>query len=336
MESLTKVELTPGEIEALARAAFGSGVRLIAADRSDEGWFNAGYALTLTGPGPRRAFLKVGPPPDVPVLTYEHRLMRAETRALEALARAEAPHVPAVLATDFSGRIIASDALFMAFVEGTMFSHARARMSEAERVRVRRQIGEVCGLANRIEGEVFGYPGQPSLQAGSWRAAFEEMIGRLLEDARRFGAPLAEPAEALALAFERASPLLEGAWRPCLTHYDLWDNNVLVRQGADGWELCGVLDWERGFFGDPLADVISLTAIGSADEQAAALAGQASARGEAFALDKADRRRLALYRAYLWLIMIVEAGPRGFGGSIRTPSSAAARRLERDLAAASG
>jgi aminoglycoside phosphotransferase (APT) family kinase protein len=336
VESLTKVELTPGEIEALARAAFGSDVRLVGAAGSDEGWFNAAYALALTGPGPRRAFLKVGPPPDVPVLTYEHRLMRAEASALEALTRAKVPHVPAVLAKDFSGRIIASDALFIAFVEGTMFSQARAQMSEAERVRVRRQIGEVCGLANQIEGEVFGYPGQPLLQAGSWRAAFEEMVARLLDDARRFAAPLAEPAEALAQAFERAMPLLEGDRRPRLTHYDLWDNNVLVGQGAEGWELCGVLDWERGFFGDPLADVISLTAVGSAEEQAAALAGQASVRGEAFALDEADRRRLALYRAYLWLIMIVEAGPRGFGGSIRTPSSAAARRLGRDLAAASG
>jgi aminoglycoside phosphotransferase (APT) family kinase protein len=336
MESLTKVELTPGEIEALARAAFGSDVRLTAVERSEEGWFNAAYALALSGPGPRRAFLKVGPPPQVPVLTYEHRLMRAEARTLEALARAEVPHVPAVLATDFSGRIIASDALFMAFVEGTMLSQARARMSQAERVRVRREIGEVCGLANRIEGEVFGYPGQPSLQAGSWRGAFEAMVAGLVEDARRFAAPLAQPAEALARAFEGAFPLLEGAWRPCLTHYDLWDNNVLVRQGADGWALCGVLDWERGFFGDPLADVIALTAVGDADEQAAALAGQSSARGEAFALDEADRRRLALYRAYLWLIMIVEAGPRGFGGSIRTPASAAARRLERDLAAANG
>jgi aminoglycoside phosphotransferase (APT) family kinase protein len=280
-------------------------------------------------------FLKVGPPPDVPVLTYEHRLMRAEAAALDSLAKAEVPHVPALLATDFSGRIIDSDCLFMAFVEGTMFSQARAQMSEAERVRVRWQIGEVCGLANRIEGEAFGYPGQPRLQAPTWRAAFSEMIGGLLEDARRFAAPLAEPPEALAAAFERASPLLEGPYRPCLTHYDLWDNNVLVRLGADGWELSGIVDWERGFFGDPLADAISLTAVGSADEKAAALAGQAEARGEAHAFDEAGQRRLALYRAYLWLIMIVEAGPRGFGGSIRTPSSTAAGRLERDLASAS-
>jgi hypothetical protein len=45
-------------------------------------------------------------------------------------------------------------------------------------------------------------------------------------------------------------------------------------------------------------------------------------------------RRLALYRAYLWMIMIVEAVPRGFGGSIRLAHSGAARRFCRDLATA--
>ena len=332
VESLTKVELAPAEIEALAKAAFGSSARLLSATRSDEGWYNAGYALELNGSGPARAFLKVGPPPDLAVLTYEHRLMRAEAAALEALA--EVPHVPALLASEFSGRLIASDWLVMAFAEGTMFSQARPAMSGAERIRVRRQIGETCGAANRIEGPAFGYRAQPRLHAPSWRAAFGKMVEALFADARRFAAPLARSAEALAEAFERASPLLEGDYRPCLTHYDLWDKNVLVRQGPKGWELSGVVDWERGFFGDPLVDAISLTAAGDAEEQAAAVAGQAEARGAAVALDEADRRRLALYRAYLWLIMIVEAGPRGFAGSIRLAGSRAERRLQRDLAAA--
>jgi hypothetical protein len=109
----------------------------------------------------------------------------------------------------------------------------------------------------------------------------------------------------------------------------------MVRQGADGWTLSGVLDWERGFFGDPLADVISQTLEGGAEEQAAAMQGLAEGRGQAHAMDEADLRRLALYRAYLCLIMIVEAGPRGFGGSIRTPASRASRRLLQDLASAS-
>ena len=180
MDSLTKVELTPAKIEALAKAAFGSSARVLSARRSDEGWYNAGYALELTGSGPARAFLKVGPPPDVPVLTYEHRLMRAEAAALEALA--EVPHVPALLASDFSGRLIASDWLVMAFAEGAMFSEAHPSMSAAERVRVRRQIGETCGAANRIEAPLFGYPAQPRLQAPSWRSAFGKMVGGLITD----------------------------------------------------------------------------------------------------------------------------------------------------------
>ncbi len=334
MESLTKVAPTVAEIAALAKAAFGARTRVATARAIDEGWYNAGFALELEGSGPARAFLKVAPPPGVPVLIYEHQLMRAEAANLQALAQAGVPHVPAVLATDFSGRIVAGDCLFMAWADGVMLSEARPAMADEERVCVRREIGFACGLANRIESAAFGYPAQPALQATSWRDAFGRMVAGLLDDARRFGAPLAEPVAALSARFQRAADVLDGPSRPGLAHYDLWDNNVIVRQGPDGWRLSGVVDWERGFFGDPLADVIALTAVGGPGEREAALAGQAEGRGEAFAFDDSDRRRLALYRAYLWLIMIVEAVPRGFGGSIRLPVSSAARRLERDLAAA--
>jgi aminoglycoside phosphotransferase (APT) family kinase protein len=335
VDSLTKLKLAAGEIDALARTAFGSRARVVDASLADEGWYNTGYRLTLSGAGPKRAFLKVAPPMATPVLTYEFELMRAETLLLQVLEKAEVPHIPAVLATDFSHQIIPSDCLFMTWVDGVMLSTARAGMAEVDCVRVRRQIGVVCGTASRIEGEAFGYPAQPRLQAPSWRAAFGRMVGGALDDARQFEAALPMPAEALAAIFEKAAPLLDGVGRPCLTHYDLWDKNVMVRQDADGWTLSGVLDWERGFFGDPLADVISQTLEGGANERAAAMQGLAEGRGEAHAMDEGDFRRLALYRAYLWLIMIVEAGPRGFGGSIRTPASTAGRRLLRDLASAS-
>jgi aminoglycoside phosphotransferase (APT) family kinase protein len=195
-------------------------------------------------------------------------------------------------------------------------------------------VGAACGAAHRIEGPAFGYPGQPRLQALTWRAAFEAMVTAALADAQRFGAALPAPPKALAHGFAQGAGLLDGPHRPCLTHFDLWDANVLVRQGDGGWELSAVIDWERAFWGDPLADVFALTLAGDEAERSAVLDGLAAGRGKRLAEDQDALRRLALYRAYLWLIMIAEAPSRGFAGSIRASASSTGRRLLRDLTAA--
>ena len=57
---------------------------------------------------------------------------------------------------------------------------------------------------------------------------------------------------------------------------------------------------------------MSLDLFGDIEGDAAFLDGYRRAGG-AVTLDVAARQRLALYRAYLYLIMWVETAPRGFG-----------------------
>jgi aminoglycoside phosphotransferase (APT) family kinase protein len=332
--SLTKVDLSEAEIEALARNAFGTGVRLISARPADEGMYNAAYYLELSGAGPARAFLKAAPPPGLPVLTYEHELLRSEIRVLGELAAAGVEPVPAVLASDLTRRIVDRDCLFMAWLDGALLSKVGPSLSLDERVGLRRQVGRIAGAANAITAPVFGYPGQPSLRGARWTATFALMVEALLDDARRFGAALPLDLGELRAAFACAQPLTDRVETARLTHFDLWDGNVLVRQGPSGWEVSGVIDWERAFYGDPLADVVSMTLFHNPPERAAVLEGLAEGWGRPAGLGEDEERLLHLYKAYLWLIMIVEATPRGFGGSILLPGSRAAQRLTRDLSLA--
>lgn len=251
---------------------------------------------------------------------------------LRKLAAAGIPHIPAVLGADVTRRVVDRDCLFMEWLDGELLLNVGPSLSLAERLGLRRQIGAIAGAANAITAPFCGYPGQPRLQARNWRQAFALMVAALLGDARRFDVTLPLSASEITESFERAMPLLDDIEGAHLTHFDLWDGNVLVRRGPDGWAVSGVIDWERAFYGDPLADVVSLTLFDSPRERAALLEGLAEGRGR----PHADQRRLALYRAYLWLIMIVEAKPRGLGGSILLPTSSAARRLMRDLAIAAG
>lgn len=332
MDSLTKTRLDGDKIDALARAAFGTSARLLAVEPIEHGWYNAGYRVDLAGSGPPRTFLKVAPMPSVPVLRYEDSLMHAEAATLDRLAASGITQTPAVEARDFSRRIVPADCLFLEWRDGMMLSEAMPSMTSAERLRVRRQIGAVLGASHRIDAQQFGYAGRQELQAKSWPEAFGKMVDALLADAAEFDASLPAPKEDIAASFTAASHLIESVREPRLTHFDLWDKNILVKQDARGWGLSAILDWERGFYGDPLADVFSATLTSTQEERQALLtAAGLEDRGPE---DEINARRAALYRAYLWLVMIVEAPSRGFGGSIRMPGSQAGKRLLSDLALA--
>jgi aminoglycoside phosphotransferase (APT) family kinase protein len=97
-----------------------------------------------------------------------------------------------------------------------------------------------------------------------------------------------------------------------LVHFDLWDGNILVESGPARHRIGALIDAERAFWGDPLAEFVSLALYGDIERDAAFLDGYRAAGG-AISFDIAARQRLSLYRAYLYLIMWVETAPRGFG-----------------------
>lgn len=74
----------------------------------------------------------------------------------------------------------------------------------------------------------------------------------------------------------------------------------------------GLIDGERMFWGDPLADFVSLALLGDIEDDTDFLTGYRKAGGRAD-FDTAARRRLALYRSYLYLIMLIETVPRAVG-----------------------
>lgn len=75
----------------------------------------------------------------------------------------------------------------------------------------------------------------------------------------------------------------------------------------------GVIDGERMFWGDPVADFVSLALFGELEEDGDFLAGYAEGSGQTLEFSESVRLRLALYRSYLYLIMLVETVPRGLG-----------------------
>lgn len=80
---------------------------------------------------------------------------------------------------------------------------------------------------------------------------------------------------------------------------------------ADGTpRVTGIIDHERAFWGDPAAELVSLEICGPAGPGSDLAAGYAEGGGQ-LSFTPALRRRLALYRLYFGLILVVECGPRG-------------------------
>ncbi|WP_051765904.1 aminoglycoside phosphotransferase family protein [Saccharothrix syringae] len=284
--SLTKRRLTADRLDALARRALGA--PLAAHVELTEGMFNTAYRLTAADG--REAVLKVAPPPDVPLLTYERDLMSTEALAFRLMAERGLP-VPEVLLHE-------DGLLLMTALRGAPW-HA-AGLSGVERAALRRELGGVVRRLHGITGEVFGYVQGPN--GATWREAFGNMVAAVLADARRFGVELPD----VRPAFDGCADLLDEVTTPVLVHFDLWEANIFV---ADG-HIEGIIDPERAFFGDPLAEIPSVALFSEPDEDYLAGYGVTG-------FSEAERTRIALYRAYLCLVMLVEGVPRGYSGPER-------------------
>jgi aminoglycoside phosphotransferase (APT) family kinase protein len=105
---------------------------------------------------------------------------------------------------------------------------------------------------------------------------------------------------------------LDEVTHPRLVHFDLWRGNILVDRADGRARIGGLIDGERMFWGDPLADFVSLALLGNIRKDEDFLAGYREAGGRA-RFDAPARLRLALYRAYLYLIMLTETIPREAG-----------------------
>ncbi|ADB34258.1 aminoglycoside phosphotransferase [Kribbella flavida DSM 17836] len=282
-----------GIVAVLDRAGIAPG-GLTAYEELTEGTYNSVYRLTVDA---QELVLKYAPDPSGPGLTHEQGLIETETAFYRA-ARGKAPVPEVVRAGD--------DFLLMTALPGTTLQSAGE-----ERTRYRRELGAIVRRLHEVTGsDGFGYPQRGLVP--SWSAAFLGMMDDVLADAARFGVALPDEVSRR-LVLDRID-LLDGVRTPRLVHFDLWDGNILVAGGR----ITGLIDGERAFWGDPVAEFVSLTLFSAVDDEL--VAGYGS---------DVDRERLALYRVYLYLIMLVEGTPRGYEGPERDGT---VKLIERHLA----
>lgn len=254
-----------------------------------------------------RYVLKTPPPRTAPGLRHEQELLVSEAEFYRAASTAGVP-APTVVAARFDGT--AERHLLMTHCPGTSWNDLEPR----EQPPLREDLGRLVARLHHVTGPGFGYPsGALGPLAADWRTAFGIMYDAVLDDARRYDAWLPRPVEEVADAAKSAYDALDEVTVPCLVHFDLWRGNILVDRSEGASRIGGLIDGERMFWGDPLADFVSLALLGDIKQDADFLTGYRGAGGRA-EFDVPARQRLALYRSYLYLIMLIETVPRASGG----------------------
>jgi Ser/Thr protein kinase RdoA (MazF antagonist) len=299
VNSRTKRRLSDAELDALARRALGAGVT--ASTELTDGFANAVWRLALDDG--REVVLKLSPPPELEQLSYERNLLRMEAEA-NGLAAAAGVPVPTLLGAMFDDPVLGGDHLLFGALEGVSWNTVKP----AEEDSLRRELGRHLARLHTVTGDVFGYP-YAGITGATWREAYLAMACALLADVDRYPTPLPLPAAEIGAVLTAASPVLDEVVTPRLVHFDVWAGNVFLDLTATP-RIQAIIDHERAFWGDPLAEFVTPTVFGDLREDDPLLVGYREVTP--LELTPAAHVRLDLYRAYLYLILLIENGPRQY------------------------
>ena len=298
--------LSAAQVESLLRSA---GIVCHVQSELGDGWFNTAFrAITDEG---RRAVVKIAPRPGVPVLRYEHGILGTEAMFYHQVSTLQDVPMPELL-HEGPGFLVVSE------LEGIPWSKATGRFTPEVRSSLLREVGRIAARIHAMPCAVgrFGCPAsEAQLSSSHWRTAFTAMVEAILEDAERWDSPLGITPTEVRSMIARGSSALDEVSKPSLVHFDLWPGNIFVRSNlqTDGrsWKVTGLIDHERAFWGDPVAEMVSLEICGGIDPDSDLVAGYLEAGGQ-FDFTPSMHHRLALYRLYFGLILVVECGPRGY------------------------
>ncbi|MFD6491817.1 phosphotransferase family protein [Streptomyces sp. NPDC060188] len=302
MESITKNRQPPDVLRAMVERAYGADQVPVGDGWVGElghGWFNVAYRIRLRDGA--EVVLKIAPPPHVEVMTYERGAMSTELATLQLLHTHTAVPVPTVDFADQSRELCDADYFFMPYVDADNLGIIAETLPTAERDAYMEQVGAANREINSLRGAAFGPlagPGDPS-----WRRVFIGMLEDVLRDGERRSVDIGWSYDTVRTVVAEHAGSLDEVTEPYLVEWDLWDSNVMVR---DGKVVC-VIDHERAFYGDPLIEAgFTGTQLAAFGDPSAFMRGYG--QGE---LTRPERVRRSLYGLYLMLIMVIETVYRG-------------------------
>ncbi|WP_306324456.1 phosphotransferase family protein [Streptomyces venezuelae] len=326
MESVTKNRQPPEVLRAMVARAYGADQVCDGGEdwigELGDGCFNVAYRIRLRAG--EQVVLKIAPPPDVEVMTYERDAMAVELAALRLIRRHTKVPVPVVDFSDRSHELCDADYFFMTYVDADNLHAVRGALTRSQIDAYDEALGAITRELNGIPVAAFGPLAGPC--ESTWRAAFLRMVEEVLGDGERRGVDLRHGYDVIREVVAAHADALDEVTEPRFVEWDLWPGNCMVRGGR----IVAILDHERAFYGDPLMEFGFAGSGSSASGDSTAFIRGYGRRP----FTAAERTRRRLYDLHLALIQIVETDFRAYADSAQY--DLASERLRETMALLDG
>ena len=195
--------------------------------------------------------LRVAPPQTADTAWEDAFLMRSE-HAMQPYFAPIATLLPKTLLIDFTHQLIDRDYMFQTFIEGERWDNVWDQLTSEENNILWDQFGNIMKQIHEVRGERFGLP-RSGFQFEFWSQTVIDRLERTLQAAQELQLQVTDLARILEMV--RANPeQLDEIQTPRLLHGDLWLFNLLIARDENGPGIVGVLDADRSWWGDPMAD----------------------------------------------------------------------------------
>ncbi|MFI2415673.1 phosphotransferase family protein [Streptomyces sp. NPDC018947] len=255
--------VTPEDIEAIGRRAFGSAAQVTSAVELGGGMYNTTFRIAVDSLE-EPVILRIAPT-SVQQFSSERELMRNEYATVPYLSPI-AGLVPRVLFADWSQEVAGRDWMVQSHLTGVPAPERLGAYPRDLWLGFFAQLGEITARVHAVRGGHFGPVAGPG--HGTWSAAVIASLRAIADDLGRVGLDAADVRKVADLAGEHHAVLDEITEARLLTG-DLWTVNTMLYPEAPTPVITGVLDLDRTLFGDPAADWTIRMACAKQDERTA-------------------------------------------------------------------
>ena len=258
-------------------------------------------AVYLVEDEDQKVVLKVAPKDESKMISADRNVLWWEAEMLQLMEQIDFPS-PRLLSYDDSCKVCEAPYIFMSHIDGDNYLDKRKNMTEEEIKNVEYQLGflskEICSISSKK----FFLPSQPEKE---FKDNFEFtmcLFDMLLADAEEKNMDLGENAyDVIRRLIITHKDSLNNISNLCLAHTDIWDGNVLVKDG----NVTGIVDFTDLYFCDELMTFYFHTIDG--------ITSPDFLEGYNKTLTPDEKVRIEIYRMYVILKMIVDCELKQYG-----------------------
>ncbi len=246
-EGAYQEEVSAAEVTAMCRRLLGDAVEPRSAVELGWGSYNSTFRVELSDG--EAVVLRVAPRPALQLRSERHWLRSEYVAAAWLSGLGEL--VPRVLGADFTHQVTGRDYMVQTLLPGVPAPDLMSSYPRDLWPALFAQLGAITREVHTVTGDGWGPLAAPFYPC--WSEALHASLGDRSADLASLSAPSGD-VDRLAAFVGSHRPRFDAIDRPVLLHGDLWTANILLDPDADRPTVVGVLDSERAWWGDPLAD----------------------------------------------------------------------------------